>query len=90
MQRLGYPTEDVLAHLLVKGFRGKVKLIYIGPPFDSGADYVPKVTLRGVSDTAKLDGEGYTLGEQIQYTDIRANDNYCPLVWRTRKVLRQI
>jgi hypothetical protein len=33
-------NKDVLAYLLANGFRGKVKLIYIDPPFDSGADYV--------------------------------------------------
>ncbi|MBI5244752.1 MAG: site-specific DNA-methyltransferase [Elusimicrobia bacterium] len=69
-------NKEVLAHLLLNGFRGKVKLIYIDPPFDSGADYVRKVTLRGPKGTAKLDGETYALGEQIQYTDIWANDNY--------------
>ena len=40
-------NKEVLAHLLANGFRGKVKLIYIDPPFDSGADYVRKVQLRG-------------------------------------------
>ena len=40
-------NKDVLAWLLVNGFRGKVNLIYIDPPFDSGADYVRKVQLRG-------------------------------------------
>ena len=54
---------------------GCVDLIYIDPPFDSGADYVRKVSLRGVSGAAKLDGERYALGEQLQYTDIWANDN---------------
>lgn len=29
-------NKDVLAYLLANGFRGKVKLIYIDPPFDSG------------------------------------------------------
>ncbi|MGB7931606.1 MAG: hypothetical protein WCH04_05190, partial [Gammaproteobacteria bacterium] len=38
-------NKDVLAYLLANGFRGKVKLIYIDPPFDSGADYVRKVQL---------------------------------------------
>ncbi len=61
-------NKDVLAHLLANGFRGKVKLIYIDPPFDSGADYVRKVNLRGTA-SAKLDGEDYSLGEQVQYTD---------------------
>ena len=40
-------NKDVLAYLLANGFRGKVKLIYIDPPFDSGADYVRKVKFRG-------------------------------------------
>jgi hypothetical protein len=64
-------NKEVLAHLLANGFRGKVDLVYIDPPFDSGADYVRRVQLRGASGTARLDGETYTLGEQIQYTDGR-------------------
>ena len=31
-------NKEVLAHLLASGFRGKVNLIYIDPPFDSGVD----------------------------------------------------
>ena len=38
-------NKEVLAHLLANGFRGKVDLVYIDPPFDSGADYVRKVQL---------------------------------------------
>ncbi len=45
-------NKEVLAHLLATGFRGKVNLIYIEPPFDSGADYVRKVSLRGARDRA--------------------------------------
>jgi len=52
--------------LLQKSYAGKVKLIYIDPPFDSGADYVRKVNLRGAAKD-KLDGEDYSLGEQVQY-----------------------
>jgi len=36
-------NKDVLAWLLAHGYRGKVNLIYIDPPFDSGADYVRRV-----------------------------------------------
>jgi hypothetical protein len=50
-------NKEVLAHLLANGFRGKVKLVYIDPPFDSGADYVRRVSLRGPGGTARLDGE---------------------------------
>ena len=83
-------NKDVLAWLLVHGYRGKVNLIYIDPPFDSGADYVRKVRLRGMNDTAKLDGESHTLGEQIQYTDIWANDNYLQFMYERLLLLKEL
>jgi DNA modification methylase len=83
-------NKEVLAHLLANGFRGKVNLIYIDPPFDSGADYVRKVSLRGAKGTAKLDGESYTLGEQIQYTDIWANDNYLQFIYERLMLLKEL
>jgi DNA modification methylase len=83
-------NKEVLAHLLANGFRGKVNLIYIDPPFDSGADYVRKVSLRGAKGTAKIGGEGYTLGEQIQYTDIWANDNYLRFMYERLLLLREL
>ncbi len=83
-------NKEVLAHLLGSGFRGKVNLIYIDPPFDSGADYVRKVSLRGAKGTAKLDGEAYTLGEQIQYTDIWANDNYLQFMYERLMLMKEL
>ena len=83
-------NKEVLAHLLANGFRGKVNLIYIDPPFDSGADYVRKVSLRGAKGTVKLDGETYTLGEQIQYTDIWANDNYLQFMYERLMLLKEL
>jgi len=80
----------VLAHLLANGFRGKVKLIYIDPPFDSGADYVRKVQLRRKFDTSKIEGEEYTLGEQVQYTDIWANDNYLQFMYERLLLLKEL
>lgn len=83
-------NKEVLAHLLANGFRGKVDLVYIDPPFDSGADYVRRVQLRGVSGTARLDGAGYTLGEQIQYTDIWANDSYLQFMYERLQLLKEL
>ena len=40
-------NKEVLCALLQNGFRGKIDLIYIDPPFDSKADYIRKVELRG-------------------------------------------
>ena len=83
-------NKEVLAHLLANGFRGQVKLIYIDPPFDSGADYVRKVELRGPKGKVKLEGEGYTLGEQIQYTDIWANDNDLQFMYERLLLLKEL
>jgi DNA modification methylase len=83
-------NKDVLAHLLANGFRGKVKLIYIDPPFDSGADYVRKVQLRGPRGATKIDGEDYSLGEQVQYTDIWSNDTYLQFMYERLLMLQEL
>lgn len=81
-------NKDVLAHLLANGFRGKVKLIYIDPPFDSGADYVRKVNLR--RGNFLVEGESYGIGEQIQYTDIWASDNYLQFIYERLLLLKEL
>ena len=83
-------NKEVLTHLLANEFRGKIDLIFIDPPFDSGADYVRKVQLRGATGVAKIDGETYTLGEQIQYTDIWANDNYLQFMYERLLLLNTL
>ena len=83
-------NKEVLAHLLANGFRGKVNLICLDPPFDSGADYVRKVSLRGAKGTTTIAGETYTLGEQIQYTDIWANDNYLQFMYERLMLLKEL
>ncbi len=83
-------NKEVLGHLLASGFRGKMNLVYIDPPFDSGADYVRKVSLRGPKGTAKIEGETYSLGEQIQYTDIWANDNYLQFMYERLMLLKEL
>lgn len=82
--------KEVLAHLLASGLRGKINLVYIDPPFDSGADYVRKVSLRGKSAIAKLDAEAYSLGEQIQYSDIWANDTYLQFMYERLILLKEL
>jgi DNA modification methylase len=81
-------NKEILSTLLVNGFRGKVDLIYIDPPFDSGADYVRKVELRGTKN--KLEGEGQSLLEQTQYTDIWKNDTYLQFMYERLILLREL
>ncbi|MBP6880634.1 site-specific DNA-methyltransferase [Candidatus Saccharibacteria bacterium] len=81
-------NKEVLSTLIVNGFRGKVDLIYIDPPFDSGADYVRKVELRGSKE--KVAGEDQSVLEQTQYTDIWANDNYLQFMYERLILLREL
>jgi adenine specific DNA methylase Mod len=81
-------NKEILSTLLVNGFRGKIDLIYIDPPFDSGADYVRKVELRGTNK--KLTGEEQNIIEQTQYTDIWANDNYLQFMYERLILLREL
>ena len=81
-------NKEILSSLLIAGFRGKVDLIYIDPPFDSAADYVRKVRLRGQSKTLK--GEGHTSIEQTQYEDIWVNDNYLQFMYERLILLREL
>ncbi len=46
--------------------------------------------LRGVSGSQKINGKEYTLGEQIQYTDIWANDNYLQFMYERLMMLKEL
>jgi len=83
-------NKEILAHLLANGLRGQVRLIYIDPPFDSGADYVRQVRLRGEKQRERVSGAAYSLGEQVQYTDIWANDNYLQFMYERLPLMREL
>lgn len=82
-------NKEILAYLLANGLRGQVRLIYIDPPFDSGADYVRQVRLRDTT-AGRLAAEAYSLGEQVQYTDIWANDNYLQFIYERLPLMREL
>ena len=81
-------NKEILSTLLTSGFRGKVDLIYIDPPFDSKADYVKKVELRG--EKKKLEGEEQSFFEQVQYTDLWKNDEYLQFMYERLILLREL
>lgn len=76
---------QVLSHLL-KDYRGKVDLIYIDPPFDSAADYVKRVKIRG----KKVEGQKQSLLEEKQYTDIWEQDEYLQFMYERLLIMREL
>lgn len=75
---------QVMSHLL-KEFRGKVKLVYIDPPFDSKADYKRKIALKGKN--IKNDISTF---EEKQYTDIWTNDEYLQFMYERITLIREL
>ena len=81
-------NKECLSTLLTSGFRGKIDLIYIDPPFDSKADYVKKIELRRIDK--KLAGEEQSFFEQVQYTDLWKNDEYLQFMFERLILLREL
>jgi DNA modification methylase len=75
---------QVMSHLL-KGFRGKIDLIYIDPPFDSKAEYKKKIQLQGHEAESSP-----TNFEEKQYTDIWTNDEYLQFMFERIVLMREL
>ncbi|MFH7836249.1 MAG: site-specific DNA-methyltransferase [Candidatus Aenigmatarchaeota archaeon] len=83
-------NKEVLATLLELGFRGKVDLIYIDPPFKSGADYVRKVELRGLKDLGSIERDEASVLQQTMYFDIWNNDNYLQFMYERLMLMKEL
>lgn len=76
---------QVLSHLL-KEYRGKIDLIYIDPPFDSKAEYVRKIQLKG----EKIKGVQQGLLEEKQYNDIWGKDEYLQFMYERLLLMKEL
>jgi len=83
-------NKDVLAALLELGFRGKIDLIYIDPPYKSGADYVRKVELRGVKKKDQFNEDSASVLQQTMYFDIWNNDTYLQFMYERLMLLKEL
>lgn len=78
-------NKQVLSHLL-KEYRGKIDLIYIDPPFDSKADYVKRIKIKG----KELGGVGQNVIEEMQYADIWEKDEYLQFMYERLILMREL
>ena len=83
-------NREVLATLLELGFRGKVDLVYIDPPFASNKDYVRKVELRGLKDLGRLEEDSESLIQQTMYEDIWKRDEYFQFMYDRLILLKEL
>ncbi|UZH01663.1 site-specific DNA-methyltransferase [Pantoea anthophila] len=75
---------QVMSHLLNE-FRGKIKLVYIDPPFDSKANYQRTIELKG-----KIANSDNTSFEEKQYSDMWANDEYLQFMYERLIIIREL
>lgn len=75
---------QVMSHLL-REYRGKVKLVYIDPPFDSKADYKRTIRLKG-----RVVNSDQSVFEEKQYTDIWTNDEYLQFMYERLILIKEL
>ncbi len=83
-------NKDVLATLIESGFRGKIDLIYIDPPFKSGADYIRRVELRGVKNSKRIEQYDASVLQQTMYFDMWNNDAYLHFMYERLLLLKEL
>jgi adenine specific DNA methylase Mod len=66
---------QVMSHLLKK-YRGKIKLVYIDPPYDSKADYKLKIQAK-----SKVAWGEVSAFEEKQYSDLWTQDEYLQFIY---------
>ena len=67
----------------------KVDLVYIDPPFASGANYAKKIYLRNGGEE-KVECEDVTVGEEIMYGDIWQKEDYLNWIYERLLAIREI
>lgn len=75
---------QVMSHML-KEYRGKIDLIYIDPPFASGADYKKKIEIKKAKTFTDSN-----MFEEKQYGDIWTNDAYLQFMYERLVVMKEL
>lgn len=67
----------------------KVDLVYIDPPFASGADYAKKIYLRNGGEN-EIENFDNTIGEEIMYGDIWQKEDYLNWLYERLLAIRDV
>ncbi len=67
----------------------KVDLVYIDPPFASGANYAKKIYLRNGGKT-KFESDDTSIGEEIMYGDIWQKEDYLNWLYERLLAIREV
>ena len=67
----------------------KVDLVYIDPPFASGANYAKKLYLRN-GGKSEIEAEDNTIGEEVMYGDIWQKEDYLNWLYERLLAIKEI
>lgn len=68
----------------------KVDLVYIDPPFASGANYAKKIYLRKGNGKAAMENDIKEIGEEIMYGDIWQKEDYLNWLYERLLAIRDV
>jgi len=68
----------------------KIDLVYIDPPFASGANYAKKIYLRNNGEKTKFENDDNSIGEEIMYGDIWQKEDYLNWLYERLLAIREI
>ncbi len=67
----------------------KVDLVYIDPPFASGANYAKKIYLRN-GGKSQIEADDNTIGEEVMYGDIWQKEDYLNWLYERLLVIKDV
>ena len=73
----------------LKSRKIKIDLVYIDPPFASGANYAKKLYLRNGSNI-EVENNGGTIGEEVMYGDIWRKEDYLNWLYERLLAIREV
>lgn len=76
------------AYLLANNI--KVDIVYIDPPFSSGANFAKKIVLRNSQGANEIEVTESAIGEEIMYGDIWQKEDYLNWLYERLLAIRQI
>ena len=81
--------DDLSACAYLKSKNIKVDLVYIDPPFASGANYAKKIYLRN-GGKMSIENDDNSIGEEIMYSDIWGKEDYLNWIYERLLAIRDI
>lgn len=86
LNRIYYGDNLQIMKELLSEYAGKIKMIYLDPPYDSAANYKRRIYVRDINNPSKLIGSF----EEEQYTDVWTNIDYLQFMEKRLIIMKEL